>query len=123
MKEDELVKQVMDGLEEYAGLTADAMKKAVKKAGKAVAEEIATNAPKDTGKYAKSWTSKVTTESSSKITLTVYSKNRAQLTHLLENGHATKNGGRVEGRPHIEPASEKADQILEEEIKKALENE
>ena len=42
------------------------------------------NAPKDTGDYAKSWTVKKTKETSSSLTLTVHSKNRYQLAHLLE---------------------------------------
>lgn len=120
---DELASEIIKGFEEYVDLTTDSMKKAVENAGKTVAKHIQENAPKRTGKYAKSWTSTTTSETSSKIQVVVYSKNRAWLTHLLENGHAKKNGGRVAAQPHIAPAEEFGVTELEKEIQKALENE
>ena len=83
-------------------------------------KEIRANAPKDTGEYAKSWAVKKTKETSSSLTLTVHSKNRYQLAHLLEYGHAKRNGGRVEGKAHIAPAEEKGIRQLEEEIERSL---
>lgn len=41
-----------------------------------------------------------------------------RLSHLLENGHATRNGGRVEGTHFISKASE---QIIEDYIQKVEE--
>lgn len=118
---DKLASVVMDGLLEYADLSAADVKKAVKNAGATALNDIAENAPKDTGAYAKSWTVKNSRETANSLTVTVYSKNRYQLTHLLEFGHAKRGGGRVSGKPHIAPAEQKAIAALEQEITKALE--
>lgn len=84
---DDLADLVMDGLREYADLADTAMKKAVRKTAPSVRKEVTENAPKDTGTYAKSWTTKKVTENSHKLEVTVHSKNRYQLAHLLEKGH------------------------------------
>ena len=111
---------VMEELEEYADLATEDMKSAVKKAAATVRKDIEASAPRDTGDYAKSWAVKKTKETSSSLTLTVHSKNRYQLAHLLEYGHAKRNGGRVEGKAHIAPAEEKGIRQLEEEIERSL---
>ena len=111
---------IMDGLEEYASLATDDLKASVRKAGKTVKDEITATAPKDTGKYTKSWAVKTQKETSNSLELVVHSKNRYQLAHLLEFGHAKRGGGRVAARPHITPAEEKAIDTLEREIEKAL---
>lgn len=117
---DQLAAAVMEGLTEYADLAADELKKAVKKAGNSVKKDIQAGAPKDTGAYAKSWCVKNVKETSNSIELVVHSRNRYQLSHLLEFGHAKRGGGRVPGRTHIAPAEERAERALEQEIEKAL---
>ena len=49
----QLAEAVMKGLTEYADLTTDDMKKAVKSAGRAVRKEIEANAPAEQGNTAK----------------------------------------------------------------------
>ncbi len=117
---DNLADEIMKGLTEYADLADTEMKKAVRKTATAVKKEISANAPKRTGKYAKSWTSKKTKETSHSLEMTVHSKNRYQLAHLLEKGHAKRGGGRVSGTPHIAPAEECGVQLLEKLIEEAL---
>lgn len=119
-KIDNLANEIMEGLKEYADLASDDVKKAVRKAGNTVRKEISENAPKDTGAYAKSWSVKKTKETSNSLEVTVYSKNRYQLAHLLEHGHAKRGGGRVAARPHIAQAEENAIETLETEIARAL---
>lgn len=122
VKIDSLSSEVMKELEKYADVTTENVKKAVQKAGKTVRDEISANAPSDTGKYGKSWTVKTVRETSSSLELVVHSKNKYQLTHLLEFGHAKRGGGRVSARPHIATAEEKAVKVFEEEIKEAISN-
>lgn len=118
---DHLASEVMAGLTEYADLATEDMKKAVKKAGATVRKEIQENAPKDTGDYAKSWSVKNMKETANSLEVVVHSRNRYQLAHLLEFGHAKRGGGRVPGKAHIAPAEEKGVRELEQEIQKALE--
>ena len=120
IKPEQLAKEVMDGLEEYADLAVDVMKKEIQETGKSVKQQISQTAPKKSGRYAKSWSVKKTKETSNSLEVTVYSKNRYMLTHLLENGHAKRGGGRVRAIPHIAPAEEMGIRELEERITRAL---
>ena len=70
---------IMKELNEYADTTADGVKAAVQKAAKTVKTEIQAGAPARTGAYKKSWATKNTAESSNKLEITVYSRNRYPL--------------------------------------------
>ncbi|MCF2544238.1 HK97 gp10 family phage protein [Ligilactobacillus ruminis] len=111
---------VMEGLKEYAGLAADDMKDAVKKTAKSVRKDIQDNAPVRTGKYKKSWSVKTVSENSDSIDLIVHSRNRYQIAHLLEHGHAKRGGGRVAAKPHIAPAEQAGNKNLLNEIQQKL---
>ena len=117
---DDMAEEIMKGLTEYAELADSAMKKAVRKTAKTVKEEISANAPKRTGRYAKSWVTKKTKENSHTLEMTVHSKDRYQIAHLLEHGHAKRNGGRVAAHPHIAPAEQHGEELLESLIKKEI---
>ncbi len=117
---DNLAEEVMKGLQEYSELADDEMKKAVRKTATSVKKEISANAPKRTGAYAKSWTSSKVRETSHNLQMTVHSRNRYRLAHLLEKGHAKRGGGRVEGHPHIAPAEKNGEELLETLIRKAI---
>ena len=119
---DQLAATVMKELEDYADTTTDGVKAAVKKAADTVKKEISAGAPVRTGKYAKSWATKTTAESSHALEITVHSRNRYQLAHLLEHGHAKRGGGRVAARPHIAAAEEHGIEELEREIERSVRN-
>lgn len=116
----ELAAEVMAELQEYAELVDAEVKKAVRKTASHVKKEISENAPKDKGKYGKSWAAKKVSENSHSLQMIVYSKDRYQLAHLLEKGHAKRGGGRVDGKPHIAPAEKNGEVLLESLIKKGL---
>lgn len=115
-----LADAIKDTLMEYAEVSADKVKNAVKEAGKTVQKEIEMSAPKDTGDYSKSWAVKNVKETSSSLEVSVHSRSHYQLAHLLEFGHAKRNGGRVSGKVHIATAEAKGIEQFENDIEKAL---
>lgn len=117
---DDLADEVMKGLKDYASIAIDDLKAAIKNAGETVKDEIEKTAPKRTGKYRKSWAVKKTSETSDSIKVVVHSKTQYRLTHLLENGHAKRGGGRVAARPHIAPAEKKGEEQLIREVERKL---
>lgn len=119
---DQMASAIMDGLKEYADLATDDLKAVVKKTGNEVRNQIQSTAPKASGKYSKSWSVKTTKESSNGMEVTVYSRNRYQLAHLLEFGHAKRGGGRVAARPHIAAAEQAGIESFEQAIERSLRN-
>lgn len=93
---------------------------AFKNIGTRCVKKLRETSPKRFGGYGKSWAQKVTV-TDSQVSVSVYNKKYASLTHLLENGHAKSNGGRVEGIPHIAPIQEWADEEAMDAISKIME--
>lgn len=116
----DLADEIIKGLKEYADIATEDIKEAVKKSGRRVRKEIRDKAPVDAGGYKKSWAVKKERETAHQLHLIVHSKNRYQLAHLLEHGHATRDGGRVKGQPHISLAEEIGIKQLEDDIEQAL---
>ena len=108
----EIAKTLTD---EYADAQ-DEINIAAEDTAKELCANLKASSPKRTGKYAKGWA--VTHEGN---TFTVHNKTRPTLTHILENGHLKRNGGRVSGQPHIAPNEQKAIETFEEKVIKILE--
>lgn len=115
------VDQLADTIQKELGLYSDDVNDGVKKAVDEVADqsvkELGQSSPRRTGSYAKNWAKQNTYESRRTKRNTVHNKKRYQLTHLLENGHAKRGGGRVAPRVHIEPVEKKAIETLEKKVK------
>ena len=118
----EMADAIMEDLQEYADAAAMDVKAAVRKSANTVKRQIGEKAPVGkTGRYAKSWRVKTTEENSQKLIQTVHSPKRYMLAHLLEKGHAKRNGGRTKAIPHIAPAEQAGAEQLETLIRRALE--
>ena len=68
---DSLSETVMKELNEYADVACDEMKEAVKSSSTLVKNQIKATAPRATGAYAKSWSTKNTRETSRSLEVTV----------------------------------------------------
>ena len=117
-------KELQQMLEGYVKDVDEAVVEALPKVGKETVKELKSTSPKSPsgGKYSKGWRQKVESEGVNGTKLTVYNATSYQLTHLLENGHALRDGGFLSGRPHIKPAQDKAEKKAVDEIIKAIQN-
>lgn len=81
------------------------------KVTKEAINELKTTSPRRKGSktnpYWRGWASKLKKRSSNNYTKVIWNKTNYQLTHLLEFGHVTRNGGRAKAIPHIRPVEEK----------------
>lgn len=67
------------------------------------------------GKYRKGWRVKKVGKK-----FVVHNATRYQVTHLLENGHATRRGGRTRAFPHISPVDDWVSKELPKRIQDRL---
>ena len=117
---DGLSDAVQAALEEDGDLTKEATRDTVRKVAKTCRQEIRAASPRRTGRYANGWRLKETAALNGDLTETVYNAAAPGLTHLLENGHAKVDGGRVEGHAHIAPAERQAEANLLEGLEREL---
>ncbi len=118
---DNLANAVNQALQEYNDISTEAVKRVAKETADSVKNDIKQNAPKDTGGYSRSWAVKKQKETAKSVSYVVHSKDRYQLTHLLEFGHGLRGGGYVSPRPHIAQAEQAGIEEFEEGIRRALE--
>ena len=79
-------------------------------------KRLKSTSPKDTGDYAKGWRKKINTFNG----YTIYNVKKPGLTHLLENGHIKRGGGRVAGITHIKPVEEEFSKKLYKKCKEDI---
>ena len=122
---DQLSIAVMAELRTYGQATYEQVEKAAEETAQETVNELRITSPVGTtGDYAKSWRKKRdnTAKGRKKFNMIVYAKKPDyRITHLLEFGHAKKNGGRTKAFPHIKSAEETAIKRLENKILKGIE--
>ena len=118
---DNLATEIGKILEDYAEDTKENLDEILKRSAKVGANLLRSesHAKFNGNKYWKGWT--VTEEKDDRWGSTYVIHNKgAGLPHLLENGHAKRGGGRVDGRPHIRPAEQQIVSAVEREVMSKL---
>lgn len=106
----ELEKAISNYLNTYAEDIEDDVVECVDQVTKEARNELINRSPKGKGKratpYHKGWSIKLQKKGKGKYTKVIWNKTNYQLTHLLEFGHTTRNGGRTQAIEHIRPVEE-----------------
>lgn len=116
-----LSKEIMNALENYTDDISEEVEEVANKVGKDAVNELKKISPRGArGDYAKGWALKKDKRGRNLYTIKVWNKTNYQLTHLLEFGHATRNGGSTRPQPHIRPTEEKYKKEFEKELKRKI---
>jgi len=99
----------------------DELPQAARKACQTTRRVASGQAPKMTGRYAKSL-SYVVRGKGAGVMGEVGSKKLPGLVHLLEKGHAKVGGGHVPGYPHMAPGFDEGVPVFEQALLEGLEN-
>lgn len=120
-----LGKEIDKIFEEYKGDIESNLDEITKKVGKKGAQALKNeslaafpDSKKHKKRYGSTWTSRADKERLY-TTVTIYNS-QPGLPHLLEYGHASRNGGRVEGREHISSVEESLIFEFEREVESKL---
>lgn len=122
---DSLGSEIEKILNEYQGEVQENLDVITKKVGQKGAqalrnESLSTfaDSKKHKTRYGNTWTSK--TEKGRLYTKVIIYSRMPGLPHLLENGHAKVNGGRVPGKAHIAPVESRLVREYESEVASKL---
>lgn len=120
IKPENLQKELKRYLENYAEDIEEDVKETTKDITKQAVDELKNVSPRGHGSrnnpYWKGWTKQIGKENRGKYTVKIHNKTNYQLTHLLEFGHATRNGGRTKAIPHIRQTEEKFKELYEKKM-------
>ena len=118
---------VSDILNDYSEEIQEAITKEAEKVAQEGKDKLRQTSPvnqKNTrhrGKYAKGWRVKVK-KGKGFVNATIYNATDYQLTHLLENSHLTRNGGKTKPIKHIEPVHDKCIDDYETGVERIIKN-
>lgn len=109
----DITKQLTKVLTDYGQEIKDAVAEEIYAIAQRGANELKSTSPKgSTSEYAKDWkVNKIGGLDRRRSRALIYNATEYRLTHLLEKGHATREGGRTRAQPHIKPVEE---QIIKE---------
>ena len=126
----DLEKAIMDVIRDSEGQAYEVLEDSVREVAWGAADKLKSVkkfAPgrNPSGEYSKSWTVELKPKERLKVAYVVHNEEHYRLTHLLENGHVSRNGtgrtfGRVKAYPHIQPVNEWAKAELRDVVEQKL---
>ena len=117
---DDLSQSIMNELSLYSEKVSQMILQIADKLGDEGIQMLEQTSPKDTGDYGGKWKKRIETLPGQPAKLVLYNK-KYQLTHLLEFGHASVNGGTVPAEPHIAKVQDWINDEFEEQVKAVIE--
>lgn len=119
-KPEDLQKVLNEYLQDYVEDIQEDVEETTDTLTKEAIKELKQTSPKGKGTrekpYHKGWTKQKNKKNKGRYTVKIHNKTNYQLTHLLEFGHVTRNGGRTKEIPHIRPLEEKYNKLYEKNI-------
>lgn len=121
MPDQELSIQIVQAMEQYSDAVHAEIRAGLQTVGETALKKVKAASPFRTGKYRRGWKLD-TNDAGGLLEMTIHqSKANASLTHLLEDGHRTRNKkGWVKAQPHIRAVENWAEQEAEKTIEKAV---
>jgi len=115
---DSLDEEIKKELENFNAEVINAANDSFQETAKEAAEMLKKGGPyqERTGAYTKDWA----VDKPGLNGYSVYNKKHYQLTHLLENGHQSRKGGRVKAFSHIAPVNEQLGEMVTGKIESKL---
>ena len=121
---DDLSKAVSRVLDEYEESVIETVQRVTEELAKEGLKKVKENSPRSAnsplrGSYRSGWTKKVITNRMGASAI-IYNGKYPGLVHLLEKGHALRNGGRSRAQAHVAPVQDWMNDELQERIKEAI---
>ena len=112
----DLSAEIAKALSEYSSELENEIDAIAQDLGDEAVATLKATSTKNKGKYGRGWRLK----KNAKGSYVIHNATGYQLTHLLENGHVLRNGGRSRAIPHIKPVEEKLINSFERKVKEAI---
>lgn len=116
-----LSKEIMRVLEGYVDDISNIVEKDANEIAKEALSAIKQESPRGaTEEYYKGWKIKKIKKVKNMYSVKLYNKDHYQLTHILEFGHTTADGGHTEAQPHIRPVEQEYSKKFENKLRQDI---